>query len=275
MSDFPKNIAILGVGLLGASIGRGLLAGGRVTKVVGWGRNEEKLTLAKKLNAVSEFTTDLCQAVKDAELVVVCTPVGMIADMVRQASAFAKKGTLFTDVGSTKTAVARGLEGWRFVGGHPIAGKENHSLEASDGNLFVEKVTVLTPTDAVPAEDVRLLTRFWETLGSRVMIMPPEEHDAVLGRTSHFPHVLACVLAKIVPPEDYSLAGTGFASVSRPASGSVAVWMDILLENAEAVSAALETAAEEMKTLAGTLRRRDAESLEAFLKIAKENRDRF
>ena len=281
MNDFPKTVAILGVGLLGTSIGRGLLARGCVEKVVGWGRNAEKLALAKKLDAVTDFTDDLRAAVKDAELVVVCTPVGMIAELVRQAAEFAPAGTLFTDVGSTKTAVSRGLEAsppgnrCRFLGGHPIAGKENHSLEASDGELFSGKVTVLTPTLGTSAEDVGLLTRFWETLGSRVFRMSPEEHDAALARTSHFPHVLACVLAKIVPPELYPLAGTGFGSVSRPASGNVAVWKDILLENADAVLESLEMAASEINILADVLRRRDAETLEEFLEAAKENRDKF
>ncbi|MDO4551203.1 MAG: prephenate dehydrogenase/arogenate dehydrogenase family protein [Planctomycetia bacterium] len=278
-NGFPRTVTILGVGLIGASIGRGLLNRGCVKKVVGWGRNSEKLQLAKNLGAISEFSVELKSAVRDADLVVVCVPVRKVAEMVRGAAKFAGHGTLFTDVGSTKKRIVQEIgredleNACRFVAGHPIAGKEDHSLEASDGELFVGRTTVLTPTEKSDAKDIRCLRHFWESLGSKVLEMTPESHDAALAQTSHLPHVLACVLSKIVPEELYPLAGTGFASTSRVASGGVEVWRDILLENAEALQECLGRAEKEIGQLREMLRNQDEVSLESFLMEAKKKRE--
>ncbi len=281
MADFPETVTILGVGLIGASLGRGLIARTGVRRVVGWGRNSEKLARAVELKAITDGTTVLADAVRDADLVVVCTPVGMIPELVREAAQHARPGTLLTDAGSTKAGLAREIErmelknACRFLGAHPVAGKEDHSLEASDGGLFDGRLTVLTPVEDTPAEDVRQLTAFWQAVGSRVECMPPETHDAVLARTSHVPHALACVLAKIVPPELFPYAGTGYATTSRLARGSVDVWRDILLENANAVQNVLQDAAAELHALQAALQASDAGALERFLDAAKRNRDAF
>ena len=169
--------------------------------------------------AITHTTIDLAKGVAQADLVIVCTPVGQIAEHVHEAARHCPEGTLITDAGSTKQQIVAALDdqlprGCRFLGGHPIAGSEKTGANYAKADLFDGRVAVLTPTKNTRAEDYDLLEEFWQSLGSVVVQMSPEEHDRALAVTSHLPHMAAAALAntitgELLPPGRHGAAGYG------------------------------------------------------------------
>lgn len=273
-----KKIAILGVGLIGASLGRALLKAGAVSVVAGFGRRRANLETAQETHCITQIADSLEDAVTDAEIVVVCTPVETIAHTIRQSLPFVREGTIFTDVGSTKASLFEDFQGiceqsgCVFIGGHPIAGKETSGAAAADESLFVGKTVVLTNDQ--PKEAFTKVRAMWESAGARVDFMPASEHDAVLARTSHLPHLLACVLSAVTEPELYPYSGTGYESMTRLAGGNPEVWRDILTDNRKNVLKALALFTDRLAELREMLERGDAAALEAFLVEARQNREK-
>ncbi|HEX7447409.1 MAG TPA: prephenate dehydrogenase/arogenate dehydrogenase family protein, partial [Pirellulales bacterium] len=211
-----QTVAILGVGLIGGSIGLGLLRRRLVRRVIGIGRRAESLRIAKELGAVTSTTVVLEEGVAEADLAVVCTPVGRIVEDVRTLAPACRQGTVITDVGSTKGAIVAGLrgglpEGVCFIGGHPLAGGEQSGAAAADADLFVDRTVVLTPDVRTPLDALDALGVFWRDLGSRVVEMEAAEHDRALAATSHLPHLAAAALAAATPPELLPLTAGGWA----------------------------------------------------------------
>lgn len=272
-----KKIAILGVGLIGASLGKVLLKKGVVESVYGFGRRRSNLETAQQLHCITHIADTLEKAVHEAEIVLVCTPVETIAQTVRLALPFVREGTIFTDVGSTKASLFDNFHeickeyGCFFIGGHPIAGKETSGAAAADENLFEGKTTVLTNQE--PAEAFEKVSFLWKVAGAKVVYMPAEEHDAVLAQTSHLPHLVSSVLSYVTNPDLHPFSGTGFSSMTRLAAGSPEVWRDILRDNRANVLHALENYAEHLEKFRKILEENDDEALERFLMEAKRNRD--
>ncbi|MDO4569816.1 MAG: prephenate dehydrogenase [Planctomycetia bacterium] len=273
------NCAILGVGLIGASIGKALLARGLADRVMGFGRDWENLNVALKSRCVTHITLSLEEAVREAHVVFVCAPVGAIPSLVEQGAEWARTGAIFTDTGSSKLQILRMLHatplarGCTFVGAHPIAGKEISGAGSADENLFCEKLVVVTPTEETPEEAISLVLEIWEGMGARVCRMSAEEHDHVLAKTSHLPHLISCALSAMISPEEHGLAGTGFESMTRLAKGSPEVWKDIVRDNKDEILSALAGYQQYLQTLHDVIRRDDATALEAFLQTAKKNRN--
>ena len=276
-NGFPPSLAIVGTGLIGASLGKALLARGVVREVLGVGRSAERLETARQLGCVTHCTTDL-RDVRETALVVVCIPVSVIAPQIFAMVESAQKGTIFTDVGSTKASLVTALQrlpnGCVFVGGHPIAGKETSGAEAADASLFDGKRTILTPTEETPPQAVETVQALWQSVGAVVSRMSAVEHDAILAATSHLPHILACVLAAGTPSEWLPFAGTGFDSMTRLAAGNTDVWRDILLDNRGPIFAALQAYQTHLDQLRAALDTNDdAAELETFLHLANEKRN--
>lgn len=272
------TVAIVGVGLIGGSIGLGLRGRGLARQVVGIGRRQASLRLAKKLGAVTATTLDLARGVADADLVVVCTPVGRIVDDVRAAANACRPETLITDAGSTKAQIVAELDGAlpndaRFLGSHPLAGSEQSGVGASTADLFVNRVVVLTPTKKTKQEDCQTLTRFWSALGAKVTCMSPAAHDKALAATSHLPHLAASALAGTTPIEDLSLAASGWADTTRVAAGDPALWTQIFLSNQAQVLTALGRYEKVLSSFRNAIQRGDAAKLERILAQAKQTRD--
>ncbi|HEX3870818.1 MAG TPA: prephenate dehydrogenase/arogenate dehydrogenase family protein [Pirellulales bacterium] len=275
-----NRVAIVGVGLIGGSIGIDLLRRGLARHVVGIGRRRETLDAAQDVGAVSSTTLDLAEGVRDAELVVVCTPVGRIVDDVRAAAAAARLGTLVTDAGSTKATIVSALEGTlpagvKFVGSHPLAGGEKNGPRAAVADLFVDRVVVVTPTPSSRENDTRAVSELWSSLGARVMTMSPEEHDRIVAATSHLPHLLASALAACTDQSDLSLAASGWLDTTRVASGDSALWQQIFKANRENVLAALTKFEHTLKKLREAIEADDDRTLETLLGDAKRLRDRM
>ena len=217
------NVAIVGVGLIGGSIGLALRQRNLAENVIGIGRRQVSLRIARRVGAITHTTIDLAKGVAQADLVIVCTPVGQIAAYVQEAAQHCPEGTLITDAGSTKQQIVAVLDnqlprGCRFLGGHPIAGSEKTGANYAKAELFDGRVAVLTPTKNTRAEDYDLLEEFWQGLGSVVVQMSPEEHDRALAITSHLPHLAAAALANTIP-ENYLPAGrhgtAGYGAAGR------------------------------------------------------------
>jgi prephenate dehydrogenase len=273
-----ETLSIVGVGLIGGSVGLAAKRRRVAGRVLGVGRRAESLERARAAGAIDEGFLELAPAVRQAELVVFCTPVDRIAEQVVEAAPCCRPGTLLTDAGSTKAQIVRAIEGRlpasvTFLGSHPLAGSEQSGPEHARADLFEGRVTVVTPTPATPPEALGRVSAFWEALGSRVRSMSPEDHDRALARTSHLPHLVAAALAGTLPPELLPLAATGFRDSTRIAAGDPALWKAILLQNRPAVLAALETFRQQLERLADAVARADAEALDRLLTHAKKVRD--
>jgi prephenate dehydrogenase len=272
------TVAIVGVGLIGGSIGLALRQRNLADKVIGIGRRQVSLRIARRVGAITHTTIDMAKGVVEADLVVVCTPVGDIVEQVQEAARHCPEGTLITDAGSAKQQIVAALDGQlprgcRFLGGHPIAGSEKTGANYANADLFESRVTVLTPTRNTRAEDYDLLEVFWQGLGSIVVQMTPEEHDRALAITSHLPHMAAAALANTITENYFRFAGAGLLDASRLASGDVNLWKQILMQNRDNVLKALEQYHGQLQTLHTAIRNSDEAALEQFLKTAKKNRD--
>jgi prephenate dehydrogenase len=247
MANFNR-VAIVGVGLIGGSIGLALRKRRLVGEVIGIGRSESGLAKAKKLGAIDQFTTELAAGVADADVVIVCTPVDTIAEFVRQVSAACPATALITDAGSTKEAIVSAIErqqsgrtgGPHFVGSHPLAGDHRTGVDFARADLLDGRKVIVTPTGASNSSAVERIAEFWRNVGAEVVEMSPAEHDAGLAATSHLPHVVAFALAAATPQHLLPLAASGWRDTTRIAGGDPNLWRPIFTSNREQILAALE-----------------------------------
>ena len=272
------TIAIVGVGLIGGSIGLALRKRNLAKNIVGIGRRQATLRIARQIGAADHTTIDLNKGVADAELVIVCSPVGQIVEHVRQAAHHCPERAILTDVGSVKQAIVDPLDsglarGCRFLGGHPVAGSEKTGPANASAELFEGHVAILTPTKNTRAEDFDLLEEFWESLGSVVVKMTPDEHDQALALTSHLPHIAAAVLAMTVPERYFRCCGSGMLDTSRVAGGDPELWRQVLSMNRDHVLTALEQYGANLAALHGAIRDNNQEEITRSLTLAKKNRD--
>ena len=273
-----ETVAIVGVGLIGGSIGMALRKFGLAEKVIGIGRRQISLRIARRVGAVTNTTIDLTKGVAEADLIVVCTPVGRIIEDVRRAAEHCPEGTLITDVGSAKQKIVEVLDeelprNCRFIGAHPLAGKEKTGAGSADADLFNGRVVVVTPTSNSRAEDYDLVEEFWEGLGSVVIKMSAQQHDESLAVTSHLPHVAAAALAASVPEQLFRLGGTGLCDTTRLAGGDPGLWRQILGYNRDHVLSAMQEYGSTLAAIYNAIRDDDQTQLEEILTKAKKNRD--
>ncbi len=240
------KVALIGVGLLGGSLGRALRQRACASEVVGYARRPETLEECELTGATDHGSLDLNTVVRDADLIVLGTPLGEMGPMTRRLLPVLKVGAIVTDVGSVKASVVSELEplvqvaGAAFVGSHPMAGSEKAGVLASRADLFQGAVCVITPTPQTSGPSLRRIHALWEAVGGRVLQLTPEEHDVFVSRSSHLPHVLATELVHAVlgghrPVTQHELCATGFKSATRLASGSPEMWRDIALANRAAL----------------------------------------
>jgi prephenate dehydrogenase len=274
-----NNVAIIGVGLIGGSIGMALLQRKLAQKVIGIGRRLESLEVALARNCVTQITTNLAEGVRQADLVVVCTPVDSISNYVQQAAQHCPPACLLTDGGSTKEQIVSAIESANlqqpFIGSHPIAGSEKNGPDSATPDLFLDRVTVVTPTPQANRVALAALREFWQALGSRVIEMSPADHDVVLARTSHLPHLIAAALAAATPADEKTLAltGTGWADTTRIAAGDPELWRQIFLANQDATLKALADFETVLKTWRDALHSANGTLLTDLLKEGKRRRD--
>jgi prephenate dehydrogenase len=231
-----KRISILGVGLLGGSIGMAVKANASDVQIIGYGHRRESLDKAIEMGAIDGGETDLAAAVAAAELVVLCTPVGTFPMLMRELGQHLADGAIVTDVGSTKRSVVGLGETTlpprvHFIGSHPMAGSEKRGVDFAKTDLFQHALCILTPTPRSDAAALSRVEQFWQSIGMTTTRLSPEEHDQRLADISHLPHALAAALIAMQDDSALALAGKGFLDTTRIASGDGALWRDILLDN--------------------------------------------
>jgi prephenate dehydrogenase len=273
-----KTLTIVGVGLIGGSIGLAAKARGLAQRVIGAGRNPASLDVARAVGAIDEGLLDANAAVHRADVAVFCTPVDRIAEQVLAAAPGCAGGTLLTDAGSTKREIVAAIEGVMpagvaFVGSHPLAGSEKRGPEHADARLFNNRLTVVTRTPHTDQAALERTKAFWQALGSRVSVMSPEDHDRALAVTSHLPHLLASALAGVLPAELVELAATGFRDTTRVAAGDPNLWTAIFIQNRTALLEALRPLTNRLQDFRQALEAGDWTAVDSLLTQAKKVRD--
>lgn len=247
-TPFFRRIAVVGVGLIGGSLAMAGRKKGIVKEIIGFGRGAANLREAVRLKVIDNYTHDISKAVKDADLIVIATPVGSFERCVRQMIPGLKQGAIVTDVGSVKGRLISRIEGLLpkgvfFVGGHPIAGKEKSGVKAATPRLFEGTRCILTPTSKTNTTALKKISALWKAVGAEVVLMDPMLHDKALGAVSHLPHIAAYSLVNTVAEikekgNDFIFfSGGGFKDFTRIAESSPEMWRDIFLYNRENVVA--------------------------------------
>jgi prephenate dehydrogenase len=279
-----QKITIVGVGLLGGSLGLAARNRKLAGEVAGYVRREASLKECEAAGAVDYATTDLLAAVSNADLVVLCTPLAQMRPLARRLLPALKRGAIVTDVGSVKAGVVREVgpvirrAGAHFVGCHPMAGGEKMGVLASRADLYHGALCVVTPDNRAPGGAVRKLEHFWQALGARTVRLTAAEHDRLVSRSSHLPHTAAAALVNLIldpaqPTAQAALCATGFRDTTRIASGSPEMWRDIALANRQNLARSLAAYVAKLESLQGALRRNDAAAIEKFFATAKQRRD--
>jgi len=285
MTIVATRLAVIGVGLIGGSLARAVRDAGLAGEVVGWSRRPESRRIAIDQGLVDRVADMPEDAAEGADLVVVAARLSACAGLAARVSKTAAVGAVLTDVGSVKARQLAALEAaWPapslVVGAHPVAGSERSGAAAADPELFRRSHCVLTPSPHTNPEALARVRALWRGVGATVDEMSPEQHDAVLARVSHAPHVLAYALVRAVQrarvAEDVlGYAGAGFRDTTRIAASSPALWREIVLENAEAVLEALGEFDVEVRALRDAIENRDGETLEHLASLAATHRSRL
>ena len=278
-----KKICIVGVGLIGGSLGLALRQAKWCQHVAGYGRNSDPLQRAVDLGAIDSFSTEPT-IVSDCDLIFLATPVGTYPAVLNQIRDHLAPSAIITDGGSTKSSVVRaarevfGELPARFVPGHPIAGKEKSGVEHADANLYQNHKVILTPADGADAEAVKIVTDMWHSCGAIVETLDAEQHDRVLAATSHLPHVIAYALVNAVAETTYvqkifDFAAGGFRDSSRVASSDPTMWRDICLENREAILEMTARYRSELENVERLIEQGDGQGLYDLFETCKKVRD--
>ncbi|MEM8945018.1 MAG: prephenate dehydrogenase/arogenate dehydrogenase family protein [Planctomycetota bacterium] len=277
MSTYSQ-VSIIGVGLIGGSIGLALRERGLAAEVVGVGRRQASLDRALECSTVDRVTLDFEEGVAAADIVLVATPVESVVGDVTRALTSAPSGALVTDAGSTKSKICEAVSASaddisRFVGSHPLAGDHRSGPGFARGDLFVDKTVVVTPTEITPAATTQRAHDFWRALGAHTVEMSPNQHDQALAATSHLPHLVASALASSTPAEWLPLAATGWSDTTRIAAADPSLWTQIFAQNTTDLVAALDRLLEKMQSARSNLLADNHEAVEQFLQQAKRTRD--
>ena len=280
MKNSPQNIAIFGPGLLGGSIGYAAQQAG--LKVKFWGRSQSKLELVKSQGF--DASGEVSEVIDEADIIILAVPVPNMEALVKQLiTAGLRKDQIVTDVGSVKASVLEsiqpllGQEGYTFIGAHPMAGAETQGFESAYAELLQGATCILTPDQYSDRNALDSLRCFWSAVGMNCMTLPADEHDAMISRVSHVPHILASVCAHVALPDagNGAYAGGGLRDTSRVASGAAHLWRGILSENRAEIVEHLDEAISRLGQYKAALQGADDDLLESLLAEDKGARDSY
>lgn len=277
------TVCIIGVGLIGGSFGIALREKKLARQVIGAVRRQETINAAFQMGAVDNATTDLAQAVRDADLLLLAPPVGQMKALCEEIAPLLKEGAIVTDAGSTKAdivAECAPIFGTKahFIGGHPMAGSERTGVENAQGNLFENATWILTPEAATPLTALTKLQQLVEGVGARPLILDPQTHDQLLAVSSHIPHITAAALVHLFDQtrEQYSvveqLIAGGWRDSTRVAAGSPEMWRDICVANATPIGESLDDLITELQKLRGLLKENKADEIGDWFEAAAQTR---
>ena len=276
-----ERVALIGLGLIGSSLSHAMRRGGLARTIVGHAQSEKTRDTALRLGLVTSVYADAAEAARDADLVILCVPVGACGDVARDMAPAMQAGAILTDVGSVKGAIVRDVgphvpKGVHFIPGHPIAGTEHSGPESGFAELFDGRWCILTPPDGADPAAVAKLSAFWRACGSHVEIMDAQHHDLVLGITSHVPHLIAYNivntarhLEQVTDSEVIKFSAGGFRDFTRIAASDPVMWRDVFLNNKEAVLEMLGRFSEDLTALQRAIRFGDGDTLHKLFAEAR------
>lgn len=278
---FFNKVAIMGVGLIGASFAISLRQKDLCREISGFGRNSANLQKAKDRGIIDSFFSDPASACLGADLIVLATPVGSFAELIKRALPSLKKGAIVTDAGSVKGSLVYEIEKMMpedvsYIGAHPIAGSDQSGIDSALPGLFDDALCIITPTDTSDAGALKTVIDLWKSVGCNVITMDPEKHDRIYASVSHFPHIIAYTLMNTVAEIDSShleYCGQGFKDTTRIAASSHELWRDICLFNRENLLEMISVFQKRLDTISRYLRAPDADSLEKEFKNARTLRE--
>ena len=280
------KLVIVGTGLIGGSFALALKRARAVKRVVGVGRTRRNLADAVKLKIIDEATQDAAAAVRDADFVLLATPVGQMPAVMTAIAPHLPAHAVVTDAGSTKRDVVEcarrflGRHYPRFVPGHPIAGTEKSGATAAFPELFRGRNVILTPQPETAPRATALVRRCWEACGARVSRLGVEEHDQILAGVSHLPHVIAYALVNMLagrrnPGRLFGFSAGGLRDTVRIAGSSPEMWADICSANRDALLAVLEDYENELEAMRAAIESGDAEGLKRMFSRARASREKW
>lgn len=278
------RVALIGIGLIGSSIARVMRRDGLAGTIVACARTDETLKTVMSLGLADEVTKDAAEAVRDADLVMICTPVLTYGAIAAAIAPSLKPGAIVTDVGSVKASAIKAVmphlpEGVHFVPGHPIAGTENSGPEAGFDTLFEGRWFLITPPPGTDQAAIDKVAELWSRAGSNIDYLEPEHHDQVLAITSHLPHLIAyTIVGTATDLEDHiksevvKYSASGFRDFTRIAASDPVMWRDIFIANRDAVLEMLGRLSEDLAGLQRAIRVGDGDTLEALFRRTREIR---
>ena len=270
------TLALIGVGLIGSSIARAARAHGAVREIVATARSPKTRKRVAELGIADKVVETNAEAVKGADLVIVCVPVGACGAVAKEIGPHLKPGATVSDVGSVKSSIVRDMGAYlpktvHFVPAHPVAGTEHSGPDAGFAELFEGRWCILTPPEGADAEAVDRLAAFWGLIGAKVELMSPEHHDLVLAITSHVPHLIAynivgtaADMEEVTQSEVIKFSAGGFRDFTRIAASDPVMWRDVFLNNKEAVLEMLGRFSEDLAAVQRMIRWDDGPALEAL-----------
>jgi len=267
------RVALIGIGLIGSSLAHAMRKHKLAGEITGYARSEATRKKALEIDLVDKVFPTAAQAVKDADLVILCSPVGTYGELAREIGPGLRPGAILTDVGSVKGAVVRDVlphvpPDVSFIPGHPIAGTEQSGPESGFAELFINRWCILTPLPDSDPSAVERLADLWRACGSNVEVMTPEHHDLVLAITSHLPHLIAynivstaADLEEVTSSEVIKYSAGGFRDFTRIAASDPTMWRDVFLNNKDAVLEMLGRFSEDLSALQRAIRWSDGDML--------------
>jgi cyclohexadieny/prephenate dehydrogenase len=267
------RVALIGIGLIGSSLAHAMRKHKLAGEITGYARSEATRAKAMEIGLVDKVFPTAAGAVKDADLVILCSPVGTYGELAREIGPGLSPGAILTDVGSVKGAVVRDVlphvpQDVNFIPGHPIAGTEQSGPESGFAELFINRWCILTPLPDSDPGAVERLADFWRACGSNVEVMTPEHHDLVLAITSHLPHLIsynivstAADLEEVTSSEVIKYSAGGFRDFTRIAASDPTMWRDVFLNNKDAVLEMLGRFSEDLSALQRAIRWSDGDML--------------
>lgn len=272
-----KTVAILGTGLIGGSIGLALKAARKKYKVIGIGRRWSTLRLAKKIGAVDQITLSLEKGLKEADLVILAAPVGIILRQLKLIPLFVKPGAIVTDAGSTKAHIVRTAEKVLkgkafFVGSHPMAGSEKTGVAAAKPDIFKNSMCLVTKTLGTNKQALQIVSNFWKQLGADIRVLSPSVHDLITAGVSHLPHMVSVALCRTLTPGQIDYAAGGFKDTTRIALSDAGLWADICFSNSAQIQKSVRLFIKQLFSLEKYLKTGDKRKFIKFWEKANQIR---
>lgn len=271
MDPMFRTVTLVGVGLLGGSLGLALKQRGLAETIRGVGRRQSTLDTALELGVIDEAFLELQDGARDADLIVICTPANAVPATLDALRTVCSPTAIITDVASTKSLICTHVrDTWtspfRFIGCHPMAGSEKFGPEHARADLYEGAVTFVEASRDHADDAYASITQLWEAVGSKVVTIDPAVHDQWVARTSHIPHVAASALAQLIdsPIEAAPFIGQGFKDTTRVAEGRPEIWRDICLTNPEAISQGLRLLGKQLEGVAEAIEQQDSDALDDF-----------